>query len=172
MGDDVDDDVKLVRIDGRMIGLVGLERAFEELSAEASSDPQELREELLTRAEADNYIPPGQRDRYGEVIYLEFKRYLKGEREKKPTGMTWRGIPREQIQWYPVVDESNCNGCRKCVSFCAFSVFSYSPSVAVVTVTDPYACVVGCTLCASICEPGVISFPPPVYLDNILKESR
>ncbi len=35
----------------------------------------------------------------------------------------WKGIPREEIDWHPTVDESKCTGCGMCVTSCGRNVF-------------------------------------------------
>ena len=85
------------------------------------------------------------------------------------SAMTWRSIARETIQWYPIVDDRACNGCKRCIDFCSFGVFRYDRASETVRVESPFACVVGCSLCATICEPGAITFPPLTYLDDLIK---
>lgn len=44
------------------------------------------------------------------VISLKFERisaYMPDPKFVKP----WHGIPREQINWHPIVDENTCIGC-------------------------------------------------------------
>ncbi len=162
----------LVDIEGKLVGLAGLGALFDEFARRDLSDVAAVKAELLERVSGANYIPPGRRELYGEAIFRELTRHLErwrgGEGEKRAT-MTWRGIPRNAIQWYPTVDEEACDGCKKCVSFCAFGVFTYSGSQESVSVTDPFACVVGCSLCASICVLGAITFPPLSYLDDLTR---
>jgi NAD-dependent dihydropyrimidine dehydrogenase PreA subunit len=166
---DVDDEI-LIDIEGKLVGLAGLGTLFDEFTHRDLSDIAAVKAELLERVGGRNYIPPGRHELYGEAIFRELTRHLerdKGGEGKKRTAMTWRGIPRKTIQWYPTVDEDACDGCKKCVTFCAFGVFTYSGSQKSVSVTDPFACVVGCSLCASICGAKAISFPPLSYLDDL-----
>lgn len=89
----------------------------------------------------------------------------------KQSAMTWRGIIRETIEWYPIVDGGACDGCKKCIDFCSFAVFSYERESDTVRVEDPFACVVGCSLCSAICRSGAISFPPLKYLDDLIRST-
>jgi ferredoxin len=167
----VDDDIKRIEIDGRVVGLVGLRRAFEDVSRSESQDEGSVKRDLLERVEASNYVPDGLRDAYAEAVYRAYLWHLEGgdEEERKTSAMTWRGIAREAIQWYPTVDDGACNGCKRCIEFCSFAVFSYERETETVRVESPFACVVGCSLCASICEPRAITFPPLSYLDDLIK---
>lgn len=66
--------------------------------------------------------------------------------------------PREQIEWFPSVDASLCNGCRICHDFCPKKVFEIKENT--VTVARPYECVLLCSGCVPKCTQGAISFPP------------
>jgi NAD-dependent dihydropyrimidine dehydrogenase PreA subunit len=165
------DDIRQIEIDGKLVGLVGLRAAFEDLSRDDGNDEDSAKRALLERVEAANYVPEGLREAYAEAIYREYLRYREGGDEEGPrkTAMTWRGIARETIQWYPTVDDDACNGCKRCIEFCSFGVFAYERESETVRVENPFACVVGCSLCSSICKPGAITFPPLSYLDDLIK---
>jgi NAD-dependent dihydropyrimidine dehydrogenase PreA subunit len=169
-GGSVGDDIKQIEIDGRLIGIVGLRAAFEDLSRSEQEDEEELKRALYEHAADKNYVPEGLEDAYAEAIYRAYRRHLEGgEEERKMSAMTWRGIARETIQWYPTVDDGACDGCKRCIEFCSFGVFTYERDSQTVRVESPFACVVGCSLCSSICEPGAIRFPPLSYLDDLIK---
>lgn len=59
--------------------------------------------------------------------------------------------------WFPVIDYDRCTGCRQCVSFCAFGVYSISGKT--VNVTAPSNCKDNCPACARICPALAIMFP-------------
>ncbi len=65
-------------------------------------------------------------------------------------------IPREEIPWYPTVDEELCTGCGTCADFCHHSVYSVEGKA---KVANPFGCVVGCTGCLDKCPESAISFP-------------
>jgi len=68
------------------------------------------------------------------------------------------GVPREEIDWGPTIDESACrDGCRTCLDFCRNGVYGWVDGG--VRVVQRTACVVGCSHCATLCEAGAISFP-------------
>jgi len=77
---------------------------------------------------------------------------------------TWKGTPREQIPWYPTVDQEKCVGCRTCFEFCSHGVYSWDQETATPKVLEPFQCVVGCSSCSQQCEEGAISFPPLTIL--------
>lgn len=81
---------------------------------------------------------------------------------------TWHGIPREEIPWYPTVDEKKCIGCGLCFVTCGRNV--YEIVVGKSKVVNPYNCLVGCTTCETVCPVGAISFPPKEMIQKIEKE--
>lgn len=66
-------------------------------------------------------------------------------------------IPRENIDWFPSVNASHCNGCGKCVDVCPRDVYTCEEGK--VKVSHPYRCVVLCTHCVAKCPQQAISFP-------------
>ncbi len=72
----------------------------------------------------------------------------------------WHGIPREQINWHPTVDEDRCIGCATCVTGCNRLVYRYDFEREKSIVYDPLNCLVGCTTCHNTCPVDAISFPP------------
>ena len=161
------DEMRLIDVGGREVGLVGLDELFAETSLRAAdAEPDALRRELLEGASRCNYVPEGLEEEYAEALYRAFEAFLDGGSELDRTGPTWRGIPRRHIEWYPTIDDGTCDGCRKCLDFCSFGVLVFSAEHAIVEVENRYACVVGCSLCASLCGVDAISFPPISYLDR------
>ena len=71
----------------------------------------------------------------------------------------WRGIPREEIPWYPTIDEEKCIGCRECITICKNEVLAFDESSQKSKVVNPYHCVVECRTCAKLCPAEAISFP-------------
>lgn len=71
----------------------------------------------------------------------------------------WRGIPREEIPWFPKVAVEKCIGCRECISICKNGVLSFDETTQKSTVINPYNCVVECRTCARLCPAEAISFP-------------
>lgn len=73
----------------------------------------------------------------------------------------WRGIPREQIPWYPAIDAESCIGCRTCVEFCRNDVLEFDETALKARVNHPLNCVVECSTCGRLCPAGAIRFPDP-----------
>jgi len=71
----------------------------------------------------------------------------------------WRGIPREEIPWFPIIDEERCIGCKECVEFCPNEVLEFDEAAGKARVKYPFNCVVECNACAKLCPVAAISFP-------------
>jgi len=67
------------------------------------------------------------------------------------------GIPREEIPWFPTVDEEKCIGCGECLDVCPNGVFEMGTET--VQVIAPYNCVVLCNKCQAFCDQEAILFP-------------
>lgn len=72
----------------------------------------------------------------------------------------WHGVPRENIQWNPLVIEEACIGCGTCVTGCSRLVYRFDYERKKPVVVDPLNCMVGCTTCANTCPAHAIAFPP------------
>ncbi len=88
----------------------------------------------------------------------------------------WRGIPREQIPWFPSIDEETCVGCKLCVEFCLNAVLEFDQVTEKARVVAPLNCVVECKACAKLCPVNAISFPNEeeftAFIREILDEKR
>ena len=71
----------------------------------------------------------------------------------------WRGIPREEIPWFPTIDVEKCIGCRECITICKNGVLAFDETNKKSKVVNPYNCVVECRTCARLCPVDAISFP-------------
>lgn len=79
--------VTQIRVDGRPVGVLGLQEAIAELSRTRTGKTEEaLREALLDRLSARNYIPRSARKLYGEALLREFKRSLGEPVTDEPQG--------------------------------------------------------------------------------------
>jgi NAD-dependent dihydropyrimidine dehydrogenase PreA subunit len=84
----------------------------------------------------------------------------------------WKNIPREEIDWHPVINTEKCTGCGMCVTSCGRNVFGYDAENKVAVVARPLQCLVGCTSCESWCVFNAISFPDKQYVKDIIKKNR
>ena len=80
------------------------------------------------------------------------------------------GIPRENIPWYPTINEQLCTSCGSCLDFCSNSVFEQGEVA--MHVTQPYNCVVGCSSCVKVCPSDAISFPSKEDLVAMLRKGK
>lgn len=164
---------KLILIEGKQLGIVGLDEVFEEFSKERRRPDEGLKPGLLKRLRELNYIPASKEEVYASAFLDEYKKFCdqkdgKAEAEKKDLG-TWQGIPREEIPWYPNIREDLCDGCNICVEFCSFGVYEYDEETNKVKVVNPFNCQVGCSMCALKCKPNAILFPPLTILEAFRK---
>jgi NAD-dependent dihydropyrimidine dehydrogenase PreA subunit len=67
-------------------------------------------------------------------------------------------LPRDEIEWYPSIDQKACKQCKSCLNFCPTGVYSEESDGSVVVI-HPYECVILCTGCEGRCLEGAISFP-------------
>jgi NAD-dependent dihydropyrimidine dehydrogenase PreA subunit len=148
-----------LRVGEHLVGVTGLEEIFSALKASGRPAEASLIPELLAQVRQHNYIPPAAETLYGEALLEAYRCYLEeaGARAPRRTFPPWRGIPRERIPWFPTVYADRCDGCGRCISFCANGVFAMQGEKAIVV--EPLACEVGCDACAGICPQEAIAFP-------------
>ena len=82
----------------------------------------------------------------------------------------WRGVPREEIPWYPTIDADKCIGCRDCLTICKNDVLAFDEDALKSTVVNPYNCVVECRTCARLCPSDAISFPEAGTFSAFIKK--
>lgn len=73
--------------------------------------------------------------------------------------MSYFGVPRQQIPWFPTIAYSKCQGCGKCVEFCGHGVLKLKRNPPKAVVIKPYHCVIACSECADLCPQKAITFP-------------
>lgn len=82
----------------------------------------------------------------------------------------WHGIPREDIKWYPVIEEDICIGCGLCVTGCGRMVYRFDYEKKKPVVVNPMNFMVACVTCANVCTQCAISFPPLSYILKLIKD--
>lgn len=80
----------------------------------------------------------------------------------------WRGIPREEIPWFPTIDAEKCIGCRECLTICKNGVLDFDETSQKSIVVNPYNCVVECRTCARFCPSTAITFPDAAEFTAII----
>jgi len=166
-------DSRMILVGRFPVNFVGLDELFEEFYREGKAPSDDLKEVLLARVRAQNYIPSKAEDEYAQALLREYRRFCQakegGEKAVKVMPRTWQGIPREQIPWFPTVYEDLCDGCRKCIEFCPYGVFEWDEEKNVPLVANPLNCIVGCTSCADLCPLDAINFPSHSLLEMLQK---
>lgn len=158
-------------VDGHPTGMQGLDEIFESLLGEGYRPGEKttagvtgdgLGDELVRRAQEHNYIPPGAREAFAAALRAAYRTYVAARSEGGPSARdygTWRGYPREQIPWFPTINDDLCDGCGLCLRLCSPKALQPTPD-GKVEVEDPFRCIVGCSSCARVCRPKAITFPP------------
>lgn len=155
-----------------LVGLVGLDELFARLRDAGRPAAADLVPELLTGARQGNYIPAAAAETYGAALLEAYTRYLAEPAEGKSgpgAARTWRGMPRQQVPWFPTLYAERCDGCGRCLAFCPNAVFALTADGAQVEVVAPLACQVGCNACTAVCPQEAIAFPSPAVLESLGK---
>lgn len=84
----------------------------------------------------------------------------------------WKGIPREEIDWHPIIDENKCVGCGMCVTSCGRNVFDFNIETKKAVVSRPLQCMVGCTSCEVWCIYNAIRFPDKQIVRDFIKNKK
>ena len=156
-----------LKVGGLEVGISGMNEILERGLEFMDAPDDDIREVLLKEMRARNYVPSSAQDEYVRSLWTEFKKMRVQRREQLE--MSYKGIPREAIPWYPRVDEKRCSGCSSCVEFCTQSVFSFDGKSHVI---KPYNCIVGNSSCRSFCPEKAISFPTTAELKETLSKLK
>jgi NAD-dependent dihydropyrimidine dehydrogenase PreA subunit len=160
---------KLISIEGKLIGIIGVDEIFTELFEAGKKPVRELESHLLEKFKEHNYIPKVKEQSYARAFLQEYEKFCNekhpGIQEKPKNLGTWQGVPREEVPWFPTIIEELCDGCKICFNFCSFGVYDYDDKTNKVTVVNPFNCEVGCSICAAKCKPKAIIFPPLEILE-------
>jgi NAD-dependent dihydropyrimidine dehydrogenase PreA subunit len=160
-----------VMVGGFPTGLKGLDEIFETLYDSKTALGDELGPALVAHARKYNYIATSADTEFAAALVRAYADY-RAQRERGETAkkvLTWHGIPRERIPWFPLVDETLCDGCDKCLQFCPNKVYTRDLG-GTICVASPMNCEVGCDACARLCPPRAITFPPRAMLGALVRE--
>lgn len=152
-----------LKVGGEEVGISSLSEIIEKGLAILDSTDDDIKRVLLTELKAHNYVPSSAHEEYLKPLWVEFKKARVQRRERLE--MSYKGIPREAIPWYPKVDDKRCSGCSSCVEFCTQGVFSFDGKSHVI---KPFNCIVGNSSCRSFCPEKAISFPTTAELKDDL----
>jgi NAD-dependent dihydropyrimidine dehydrogenase PreA subunit len=143
------------------VGLNGLDETFESLYQASRCSQDGLQAELVHHVRQYNYVPVSAEADFAAALLREYRTYCEQKRsgEAPKRREPWQGMPREQVPWFPSLDEAHCDGCAKCLKFCGNHVYAKRDD-GIVYVAEPYNCVVGCDACARLCAHRAITFPP------------
>ncbi|HEX9907343.1 MAG TPA: hypothetical protein VGB78_02610 [Thermoplasmata archaeon] len=158
---------KSLKIGREEIGISGLAEIMEK-GCEVMDQPEtEVKQILLVELKRRNYVPDSAEAEYMRSLWTEFKK--KSAEHRELMVMTYKGIPREEIPWFPKVDEVRCTGCSSCADFCVQGVFTFDGKS---HVTKPFNCIIGKTSCRSFCPDKAISFPTLAGLKETLRKLK
>ena len=95
------------------------------------------------------------------------------DREVKDlTKISWWGLNRKEIEWFPKIDLNKCAGCGICFVSCGRRVFDFDTSLEKPVVAQPYNCMVGCQTCANLCPTSAISFPDSNEIKKMVSKNN
>ena len=154
-----------MKVGGLEVGISGLSEIFEKGLEHMDESDEEIKIVLLTELKARNYVPSSVEKEYMAALWSEYKRARVQRRED--VEQSYKGIPRDEIPWFPKVDSKKCSGCSSCVEFCSQGVFTFDGRS---RVTKPYNCVVGKSSCRAFCPERAITFPTQAELKVTLQE--
>lgn len=154
-----------LEIDGEHIGISGMAEIMERALDNLDAHEHEIDTILLAELKAHNYVPSSEESSYLKALKKEFRQLSARRREEVKE--VYQGIPREEIPWYPKVDETRCEGCSSCVEFCSQNVFEFFDGNS--HVIRPYNCIVGKASCRAFCPDNAISFPTRAELKETMK---
>jgi len=146
-------------------GFSGLDELFAALYRAGETPADNLGRELVGQARVHNYIPASAEQEFASALLREYRTYW----EQKCSGQVMparAGPRRQQVPWFPMLDETLCDGCDKCLEFCGNSVYAKKDK-GIVSVVQPFNCVVGCDACARLCPHKAITFPPRSVLRTL-----
>ena len=152
--------IRMILIRGNLVGVMGLDDIYAEFHARGEVGDASLRDELLRMVKNENFVPAPLEQDYADALIAEYERYIEEQTSGQRTRSvqtTYRGVPREEVPWFPTIKEDLCDGCKICFDFCPHGVFEWDNSRNLPIVKYPYNCIIGCSACAYLCPTGAIT---------------
>lgn len=105
-------------------------------------------------------------------LFIDLKLLIVKRRYTLVIEKKYKGVPRKEIPWYPIIDYDKCISCGKCVEFCHNRAFDFveEDGKKKTVVKNPNACVVFCRGCEDICPVGAITHPSEEETEKIIKK--
>jgi ferredoxin len=96
------------------------------------------------------------------------------QKVKKMSEESYEGIPRNKIDWHPIINYEKCVSCGKCVDFCHVKSFGYEDinGKKKTIVQNLNACVVLCRGCEDICPVGAITHPSEEETQKLIEKLK
>jgi len=91
-----------------------------------------------------------------------------GREIKDLSKVSWWGINRTEIEWYPTIDYDKCATCGICFVTCGRRVFDFDKTSERIVVARPYNCMVACQTCANLCPTGALNFPDSSFIKTLV----
>lgn len=156
-----------LKVGGLDVGIADMAAIIDKGLEHIGEADQEQKVALLAELKARNYVPSSVEKEYLAALWTEFKKHREVHLDLLKD--SFKGVPREEIPWFPSVDPRLCSGCSSCVEFCVQGVFTFDGKS---HVSKPFSCVVGNSSCRSFCPEKAISFPSSAELRERLKALR
>jgi hypothetical protein len=69
---------KITLPDGFRVGIIGLDNILKEVADLKYGDVRAIKQELVSRAKVDNYVPSGVEDEYASALFREYQQKFGG----------------------------------------------------------------------------------------------
>jgi len=69
--------IRKITVEGKPVGIAGLQAAFAAVDAKGLTGDAEIAAELMRRVEKENYVPPALGGEYADALLAEYRRTVK-----------------------------------------------------------------------------------------------
>lgn len=83
----------------------------------------------------------------------------------------WHGIPRDEIEWQPLVQSCLCDGCGLCVTSCPAEALAFDFQLQIPFV-NPARCLVGCSICTTLCPHEALLLPDRSEIQDVISRHQ